>query len=239
MRAGLAITQEETIRTRADKHRDRKCRETEDTRDRDFKIRHTNSRSWHIQSLRGDEIQVYQSYLKSPLKADLLIPAKLSNQILSEIYFLWDWTAGEERNIFNPKCWNGLNATLNSSCHQRRCHEDHCLYCCCHMSSTAVSTKKWSRGQYGSNINVSAETTTYQPSHKAVTVATVSLTSRPTQPFFLKHDKIRCWWRTRKHGGYFKTPGTDASEVRKSWSEPKEGSSHVCVSVSNGVEWGF
>jgi len=32
MRAGLAITQLETIRTRADNHRDRKCRETEDTR---------------------------------------------------------------------------------------------------------------------------------------------------------------------------------------------------------------
>jgi len=45
MRAGLAITQEETIRNRADNHRDRKCRETEDTRDRDFKIRHKNSGS--------------------------------------------------------------------------------------------------------------------------------------------------------------------------------------------------
>jgi len=49
MRAGLAITQEETIRDKADNHRDRKCRETEDTRDRDFKIRqetrHKNSRS--------------------------------------------------------------------------------------------------------------------------------------------------------------------------------------------------
>jgi len=43
MRAGLAITQEEPIRNRADDHRDRKCRETEDTRDRDFKIRHKNS----------------------------------------------------------------------------------------------------------------------------------------------------------------------------------------------------
>jgi len=32
MRAGLAITQVETIRNRADNHRDRKCRETEDTR---------------------------------------------------------------------------------------------------------------------------------------------------------------------------------------------------------------
>jgi len=42
---GLAITQEETIRNRADDHRDRKCRETEDTRDRDFKIRHKNSGS--------------------------------------------------------------------------------------------------------------------------------------------------------------------------------------------------
>jgi len=40
MRAGPATTQEETIRTRADNHRDRKCRETDDTRDRDFKIRH-------------------------------------------------------------------------------------------------------------------------------------------------------------------------------------------------------
>jgi len=39
MRAGLAITQVETIRDRADDHRDRKCRETEDTRDGDFKIR--------------------------------------------------------------------------------------------------------------------------------------------------------------------------------------------------------
>jgi len=48
-RAGLAITQEETIRDRADNHRDRKCRETEATRDRDFKIRQEtkskNSRS--------------------------------------------------------------------------------------------------------------------------------------------------------------------------------------------------
>jgi len=35
MRAGLAITQEEAIRNRADSHR-----ETEDTRDRAFKIRH-------------------------------------------------------------------------------------------------------------------------------------------------------------------------------------------------------
>jgi len=34
MRAGRAITQEETIRDRADNHRDRKCRETDDTRDR-------------------------------------------------------------------------------------------------------------------------------------------------------------------------------------------------------------
>jgi len=40
IRAGLAITQKETIRDRADSHRDRKCSETEDTRDRDFKIRH-------------------------------------------------------------------------------------------------------------------------------------------------------------------------------------------------------
>jgi len=45
MRAGLAITQEETIRNRADNHRDRKCRETENTRDRDFKIKHENSGS--------------------------------------------------------------------------------------------------------------------------------------------------------------------------------------------------
>jgi len=45
MRAGLAITQKETIRNRTDKHRDGKCRETEDTRDRDFKIRHKNSGS--------------------------------------------------------------------------------------------------------------------------------------------------------------------------------------------------
>jgi len=45
MRAGLAITQVETTRNRADDHRDRKCRETEDTRDRDFKIRHKNSGS--------------------------------------------------------------------------------------------------------------------------------------------------------------------------------------------------
>jgi len=44
MRAGLAITQEETIRNRADNHRDRKCRETEDPRDGDFKIRHTKLR---------------------------------------------------------------------------------------------------------------------------------------------------------------------------------------------------
>jgi len=29
----------ETIRDRADNHGDRKCRETEDTRDKDFKIR--------------------------------------------------------------------------------------------------------------------------------------------------------------------------------------------------------
>jgi len=42
MRAGLAITQVETIRNRAGNHRDRKCRETED---RDFKIRKENSRS--------------------------------------------------------------------------------------------------------------------------------------------------------------------------------------------------
>jgi len=45
MRAGLAITQVETIRNRADDHRDRKCRETDDTRDVDFKIRHKNSGS--------------------------------------------------------------------------------------------------------------------------------------------------------------------------------------------------
>jgi len=45
LRAGLAITQEETFRN----HRDRKCRETDDTRDEDFKIRrdtiHKNSGS--------------------------------------------------------------------------------------------------------------------------------------------------------------------------------------------------
>jgi len=40
MRVRSAITQEEPIRNRADNHRDRKCRETEETRDRDFKIRH-------------------------------------------------------------------------------------------------------------------------------------------------------------------------------------------------------
>jgi len=40
MRARIAITQVETIRTRADDQRDRKCRETDDTRDKDFKIRH-------------------------------------------------------------------------------------------------------------------------------------------------------------------------------------------------------
>jgi len=45
MRAGLAITQVETIRNRADNYRDRKGRETEDTKDRDFKIRDTNSGS--------------------------------------------------------------------------------------------------------------------------------------------------------------------------------------------------
>jgi len=44
-RAGLTITQEETMRTTADSHRDRKCRETEDERDRDFKIRPENSGS--------------------------------------------------------------------------------------------------------------------------------------------------------------------------------------------------
>jgi len=32
IRAGLAITQKETIRDRADNHRDRKCRETDDSR---------------------------------------------------------------------------------------------------------------------------------------------------------------------------------------------------------------
>jgi len=32
-------TREETIRVRADAHRDRKCRETEDTRDEGFKIK--------------------------------------------------------------------------------------------------------------------------------------------------------------------------------------------------------
>jgi len=40
-------TQVEVIRDRADNHRDRKCRETEDTREGDFKIkqdtRHKNS----------------------------------------------------------------------------------------------------------------------------------------------------------------------------------------------------
>jgi len=40
MRAELAITQVETIMDRAENHRDRKCRETEDTRDGDFKIKH-------------------------------------------------------------------------------------------------------------------------------------------------------------------------------------------------------
>jgi len=45
MRAGLVITQEETIRDRKDNHRDRKCMETEDTRDGDFKIRLKNSGS--------------------------------------------------------------------------------------------------------------------------------------------------------------------------------------------------
>jgi len=42
-------TQVDPIRHGADDHRDRKCRETEDTRDEDFKIkqetRHKNSRS--------------------------------------------------------------------------------------------------------------------------------------------------------------------------------------------------
>jgi len=38
LRAGLAITQVETIRDRAGNHRDRKSRETENMRDRDFKI---------------------------------------------------------------------------------------------------------------------------------------------------------------------------------------------------------
>jgi len=40
MWAGLAITPEEPIRNRGDDHGDRKCRETEDTRDGDFKIKH-------------------------------------------------------------------------------------------------------------------------------------------------------------------------------------------------------
>jgi len=40
MRAGLAITQEEPISNRADNPRDRKCRETDDMRDRDFKKTH-------------------------------------------------------------------------------------------------------------------------------------------------------------------------------------------------------
>jgi len=35
----------ETIRERADNHRDRKFRETKDTKDGDFKIRHKNSGS--------------------------------------------------------------------------------------------------------------------------------------------------------------------------------------------------
>jgi len=45
MRAGLAITQKKTIRDRTDNHRHRKCSQTDDTRDRDFKIRHKNSGS--------------------------------------------------------------------------------------------------------------------------------------------------------------------------------------------------
>jgi len=61
MRAGLAITQVEPIRTRADSHRDRKCRETEKTRDRDFKIRqetrHRNSGSWHSSSNPGSNVE--------------------------------------------------------------------------------------------------------------------------------------------------------------------------------------
>jgi len=39
MRAGLAITQEETTRNRADNHRERKCRETDSVRNKDFKIK--------------------------------------------------------------------------------------------------------------------------------------------------------------------------------------------------------
>jgi len=45
MRAELAITQEETISNRAANHRDRKCKETEDTRDRAFKTKHKKSGS--------------------------------------------------------------------------------------------------------------------------------------------------------------------------------------------------
>jgi len=48
-------TQEGTIRHRAANHSDRKCTETEDTRDGDFKIKQEtqpqNSRSWHSGSL--------------------------------------------------------------------------------------------------------------------------------------------------------------------------------------------
>jgi len=45
MRAWLAITQVETIRSRADNHRGKTCRETDDTRDKDFKIRHKTRHS--------------------------------------------------------------------------------------------------------------------------------------------------------------------------------------------------
>lgn len=73
---------------------------------------------------------------------------------------------------------------------------------------------------------------------KAVASTAASLTSAPPG-FSFKYDKIRCWWRTRKHWGYFKTLGTVAYKARGKkkrlvWS--KRGGLHVCM--SNGVERG-
>jgi len=44
----------ETIRDRAQNHRDRKCRETEDTRDGDFKIKEDTKQKLQILTSKGE-----------------------------------------------------------------------------------------------------------------------------------------------------------------------------------------
>jgi len=59
MRAGLAIAEEETIRNRVDNYR--KCRETEYTRDRDFKIRQdTRTPDHDMNTFYGDDLAFFQ-----------------------------------------------------------------------------------------------------------------------------------------------------------------------------------